>query len=121
MNYADARAIAERLIERLSPSCERIEVAGSVRRQQPFVHDIELVAVPRFEETEPDLFGSPTNRRSLVDGALVGLGEFNCNGPRYKQILLAEGICLDLFIVLPPAQWVQSSPSGRGQRTFRTG
>jgi DNA polymerase/3'-5' exonuclease PolX len=59
----DARDVAEDLVAVLSPACERIEIAGSVRRRKPIVHDIELVAIPRvverpltgllFEETHP--------------------------------------------------------------------
>jgi DNA polymerase/3'-5' exonuclease PolX len=99
-----ALLIAERLIAQLAPACERIEVAGSIRRERDEVHDIELVAVPRVE-VEVDLFGDSTARRSLLDPALVGLGRFDKNGERYKQIYLPDGIYHDLFLVLPPAQW----------------
>jgi DNA polymerase/3'-5' exonuclease PolX len=43
----DARAAAEDLRALLAPACDRIEIAGSVRRRRPVVHDIELVAIPR--------------------------------------------------------------------------
>ncbi len=54
-----ARTVAERLIEVLRPGCERIAIAGSIRRQKPDVGDIELVAIPRIEELpgQLDLFG----------------------------------------------------------------
>lgn len=35
----------------------------------------------------------------------MGGARFVKSGPRYKQIALPEGIKLDLFMVLPPAQW----------------
>lgn len=60
---ADALEVATDLATILAPACERIEIAGSVRRRKPIVHDIELVAIPRivdrvvagilFEETHP--------------------------------------------------------------------
>lgn len=38
--------IAERLIALLEPHCERIAVAGSIRRKRPQVKDIDLVVIP---------------------------------------------------------------------------
>jgi DNA polymerase (family 10) len=38
---------AEILIDLLAPYCERIEVAGSIRRKKPTVHDIDLVLIPK--------------------------------------------------------------------------
>lgn len=50
--------VAERLRDELAPYCERIEIAGSIRRRKPTVHDIEFVAIPRTErEEQRDLFG----------------------------------------------------------------
>ncbi len=44
------------LIERFTPYCERIVVAGSIRRKKPTIGDLELVAIPvRMEQT--NLFG----------------------------------------------------------------
>lgn len=50
MQLERARAIAEELKELLALACDRIEIAGSVRRRKPDVGDIELLAIPRFEE-----------------------------------------------------------------------
>lgn len=46
MKLEDARAIANEVKEALLPCCERIEIAGSVRRQKPEVNDIDVVAQP---------------------------------------------------------------------------
>jgi DNA polymerase/3'-5' exonuclease PolX len=48
--HAYAWVIAERLMKELEPACERIIIAGSLRRQKPDVGDIELVFVPKFAE-----------------------------------------------------------------------
>ena len=55
---------------------------------------------------EVDLFGTVTGHTSMVD-AFFGENEYKLikSGTRYKQIELPEGINLDLFIVIPPAQW----------------
>jgi len=48
MELAKANAIAEELQRYLSWGCERIVIAGSIRRQKPEVKDIELLCVPAF-------------------------------------------------------------------------
>ena len=48
MELEKARAIAEGLKERLQPACERIEIAGSIRRRKPEVGDIELLCIPKY-------------------------------------------------------------------------
>ncbi len=50
MELEKAKAIAEELKELLTPTCEQIEIAGSIRRRKPDVGDIELLCIPRFEE-----------------------------------------------------------------------
>ena len=55
-----AQKAAGLLLEMLQPFCERIEVAGSVRRQRPMVGDLELVAIPKMGERmqqQASLFG----------------------------------------------------------------
>ena len=46
MELEKARAIASEVVKRLSPYCQRIEVAGSVRRKKAQVNDIDLVLIP---------------------------------------------------------------------------
>ncbi len=104
MEYIEARSIADRVLGELAAVCERVAVAGSVRRRKEECHDIEIVAVPKFE-TGADLFGNPMMGRSLLDPIVCDLGRVEKNGPRYKKVMLPEGIALDLFVVLPPAQW----------------
>jgi DNA polymerase/3'-5' exonuclease PolX len=98
-----ARVIAERLITRLAPYCQRIEIAGSIRRCKPMVGDIEIVAIPYPAR---DLFGSESMEPHALD--LIDwteYGEYIKGKHKYKQILLPEGMALDLFLVTPPAQW----------------
>ena len=49
----------------LSPLCERIEVAGSVRRQKPRVKDIEILAVPKVDKSF-NLFGEVADQSDLL-------------------------------------------------------
>ena len=120
MLHRDALIVAEWLVDYLLPGCERIEIAGSIRRRKPHVKDIEIMAVPILKPPRPE-FGKPVDLtpldrilRQLVetDGMLMPVK----NGPKYKQFeirRLAEfGIAellnpfkLDLFLVTPPSQW----------------
>ncbi|MBZ0315428.1 MAG: hypothetical protein K8L91_03345 [Anaerolineae bacterium] len=47
-----ARRIAEEIQDMLAPACERIIIAGSIRREKADVGDIELVIEPRYETVE---------------------------------------------------------------------
>jgi len=46
MKLEVAQKIAAEVIERLSPYCQKIETAGSIRRRKEIVHDIDLVLIP---------------------------------------------------------------------------
>ncbi len=45
----DAEYTAEILVGLIGPYCERIEIAGSIRRRRPDVGDMELVCIPKTE------------------------------------------------------------------------
>lgn len=53
---AKIRPIALKLVERLHPYCEKIEIAGSIRRGKPLVKDIEIVTIPKMHY-QHGLFG----------------------------------------------------------------
>lgn len=94
-----AENLALALLEQLAPHCDRIEIAGSIRRRKPIVGDIELCAVPRYL---PNLLGpsdtpafAPVFTRLERDGLLTRIK----NGPKYKQFHIpALGCNLDLFL-----------------------
>lgn len=45
MKLEQALEIAEKVKALLAPHCERIEIAGSIRRKKPDVKDIEIVGL----------------------------------------------------------------------------
>lgn len=115
-----ARVLASEAKTLLAPACERIEVAGSIRRGKPDVGDIELVCVPRVAVIR-DMFGGDAGiganaldalcTQLLEDQALAYRFDkrgVRAWGSRYKRALFcARGVtfALDIFAVLPPAQW----------------
>jgi len=106
MELREAYDIALYLKTCLSPCCERVEIAGSIRRLKATgVKDIEIVAAPSYMD-RLDLFGNVVETVSMLDFMdWEHLGHVIKGGDRYKQVALIAGINLDLFIVLPPAQW----------------
>lgn len=73
-----ATAVADELARLLEPACERIIVAGSIRRLRPYVHDIELLAIPKVElvKSGDELFaGGPEKPFNLLWEALDGFLE----------------------------------------------
>lgn len=112
MKYELALTTARTLLADLAPACVQIEIAGGIRRMKPDPHDIELVAVPRIAPITTNFFGEVMEDYSLLDerlGAMINDGRLEAagkNGPRYKLFRLpASGAVVDLFVVLPPAQW----------------
>jgi DNA polymerase/3'-5' exonuclease PolX len=49
------KKVGEALLKLLSPACNKIEIAGSVRRNVPLVHDLDIVAWPKYTN-QPSLF-----------------------------------------------------------------
>ena len=114
MTLATMRAIGERLVETWAPACERIEIAGSVRRGAPDPHDIEIVAIARMQVAVAvrDMFRdtqTTMSERNLfdellaewkADGRLRDRPDKNGRaawGPKFKRALTAEGVAVDIF------------------------
>ena len=94
-----ARQVAEALKARLEPYCERVEIAGSLRRQMPEVGDIELLVIPKHEG-KVDLLS-----KALKHLIFQGILDYRRNkrgslmyGPKNKFLLhRASGIPVDIF------------------------
>lgn len=101
MNLAFAQRCGERLVEWLAPFCERVEVAGSVRRRRPICNDIDIVAISKLTD-QKDLFGAVVGQeshalreikaRASSDGWTILRG-----GPEVVS-WLAKGVQVDLFL-----------------------
>jgi DNA polymerase/3'-5' exonuclease PolX len=105
MEHQKAEAIALSTFELLQPHCDRIEVAGSIRRLKPEVKDIEIVALSK-PKIRTDVFGEKfqDGRATCFINQVEELGTILKGSPvdgRYVQIRLHEGINLDLFLPQP--------------------
>lgn len=120
---SELRPAAERMVETFAPFCERIEIAGSLRRGVPRVADVELVALPKRYRP---IFGE--DPRTMPSSALASYLDRLVKeqrilykylpdpklwrwGERYRRFKFLDkdgnplSFCVDLFMVLPPAQW----------------
>ena len=48
MELQEAQKLANQIVELISPFCERIAIAGSIRRKKPQVRDVDLVLIPKL-------------------------------------------------------------------------
>lgn len=93
MKLARALVIALKISEQLAPFCERIEIAGSIRRARPQVNDVDLVILPK-----PGKLGM-IKGRCMQNCAVVTDGEQNCI---YRLRLPDQTeLQLDLFFARP--------------------
>ena len=88
MELGRAKTIAEEVIKRLSPYCQRIEIAGSVRRNKPTVNDLDFVLIP----------SDPWN----LSHEIMGLGPSSLKGEKLKRVTY-NGIQIDLYYATPEA------------------
>lgn len=101
---AVALARAEALRDALAPYCERIEIAGSIRRQRPHVGDIEIVAVPKLLDAQRDLFGAESSRPSALWGYLDRVVPMQYRkkwGGKYRQYVETDEFPVDIFTARP--------------------
>lgn len=115
---ADALRAAQELCEMLDPVCERLIIAGSIRRKRPDVGDIELVYVPKFciAPDISDLFSTKTH--NMADTVIAGMEKARtlsrrvnvlgktAFGEKIKLMVHPEsGIPVDLFATTIESWW----------------
>ena len=119
MDYQTALTRANEIKELLAPNCQRIEIAGGIRRKKEEPHDIELVAVPQFvaqvtlfDDSGPDVNTLDAMIHKFLENPASGLtrgdpdkaGKKAPCGPKYYRLKF-KGEKLDVFSVIEPAQW----------------
>jgi DNA polymerase/3'-5' exonuclease PolX len=118
---AEAKAVAAELLRWLDPACERLVVAGSLRREKPTVSDVEILYNAKIEKRRDpvDMFSSIAVH--LADEVIatmesVGVLERRKNtigretfGPLNKLMRhQASGIPVDLFCEPSLDDWWRS-------------
>ncbi len=97
-----AKDIADRYVNLLKPFCDKIQIAGSVRRKRPRVGDIEIVCIPKTVEVPDGLFDVKRERVRGFTQALLDVNiriiKGNPHTGKYAQIYTTEKIQIDLFM-----------------------
>lgn len=136
-----AREAAAAVVALLRDGCERVEIAGSIRRRAALIGDIEIVCTPRMA---PDLFGGPgfdELNTCVVLAVQAGKlrwrdrnGRVSREPPhladrRYYALIAdvpgAQGMGVDVFAVRPPAEFsailaIRTGPADYSARLVTT-
>lgn len=114
--HAAALAIAKEIVAELTPYCQRIEIAGSLRRLKPEVADIEILYIPETAMRPVDFFSNAQVdlaqehiEQMLTAGRITKRpnirGQFTW-GPQNKlAIHAASGIGVDFFATTVEKWW----------------
>ncbi len=101
---AQAEGVARELAELLTPACERIQIAGSLRRRKATVGDIELLCIPRPLENHlfyRDALDQLLRGRLMPEGVLtprINQKGSHTYGPLNKLLLhVGSGTPVDVF------------------------
>ena len=87
-----AKVVAERFIKLVEPYCLKTSIAGSVRRECPIVHDIEVCVISKDEFSLGQIF-------------VEGYPGMVVNGTRLKRFKYPEsGVQIELYITTE-ADW----------------
>jgi DNA polymerase/3'-5' exonuclease PolX len=127
MNLPLATLYAQQIVTWLTPFCERIEIAGSIRRQRPIVNDIDLVCIPKIHE-ETDLLGAVSHRANRLFDYLVDyVRERNPSSSQHSKphfISGGEREGKQMILQLPKCQldlWFASEENLATRLLMRTG
>lgn len=78
--------MAEIILGRMSSFCDKVEIAGSIRRRREWVNDIDIVALPRPGEEQAFRERCKHNSHLVTDG------------PQTLIVRMTNGLQLDLWI-----------------------
>ncbi len=88
MELKQAQEISNKVTEMIAPYCDRIQVAGSIRRKKPFVHDIDIILIP--------------NNQGQLLYQLQSMGTLAAKGEKLLRVNPSKwGIQIDIYVATP--------------------
>ena len=88
MQYELAKKMADKYLNILKPYCDRIEIAGSIRRKKKNdIKDVEIVLIPKGSKLLQ--FKETVEKWRKIKGEAIG---------KYTQRQTEDGVILDIFI-----------------------
>lgn len=114
-----ALEVARAVYAALKDDCERIKVAGSLRRGLKTVSDIEFLCIPKIELRSTDLFDSEKEKRDLLSDKLdcmvkwgqlkkrlSATGNETWGAQNKLAVHVASGIPIDFFTTTAENWWM---------------
>jgi DNA polymerase/3'-5' exonuclease PolX len=92
-----AMSVAEDFLAKTKDLYRRSEVAGSLRRKVPVVHDVDFAVIPKGADYEA-WKGKVTERVEKIGGKVISFGKVISN-------FLYKGVQVNLFICPGPDSW----------------
>ncbi len=96
MKLLEATQIAVELVSKLIPYCDKVEVAGSIRRGKGEVHDIDIVAIPNEDKI---INGGYFGRQHLVASIAESVAP-QANGEKIASFSFKR-ISVDIYWATP--------------------
>jgi DNA polymerase/3'-5' exonuclease PolX len=103
LSHLAAYGLARRLVEIIGPACERVEIAGSLRRIVPVVHDIDLLAIPRMEAIR-NLIGDQVGTTLPIDDLLAEAHIQVLRGSDKCRVVQFDDVHAEIWFA-DPATW----------------
>ena len=91
-----AKKVADDFQRRMTGLCKKIELAGSLRRRAPVVHDIDFAVIPK---------GQFAKWKAKVEERLAGIGGKEINFGEVISGFLYKGVQINFFICPSEDSW----------------
>lgn len=99
IDLIEAESIANKVLKHISPTMERVEIAGSIRRRKEIVGDIEICGVPSDREKLVKMLGEIGQHiKPGVPGVVPWEPKTTA---KYLRLRLPEGMNMDVFLATP--------------------
>lgn len=99
IDLIEAESIANKVLKHISPTMERVEIAGSIRRRKEIVGDIEICGVPNDREKLVKMLDEIGQHiKPGVPGVIPWEPKTTA---KYLRLRLPEGMNMDVFLATP--------------------
>ncbi len=122
-----AEKLAAKIAAELTPFCDQVEIAGSIRRRRPFVSDIDFVVLPKPGQLDALRERCKRNAKVIINGNQNLIVELTLAGGHDPQninrTLPHQKIQVDIFIAQPETrEMFDATPTNFGSLLLcRTG
>jgi DNA polymerase/3'-5' exonuclease PolX len=92
-----ARKVADDFLKKTKDLCARVELAGSLRRNEPVVHDVDFAVIPKGDDFA-QWKEAVEERVKKIGGRVISFGEVISD-------FLYKGVQVNFFLCPGPGSW----------------